>query len=161
MNDATADDDDCDVGTRVQSCMPSAEQMHDQAEYYKLRLEHTLQHTQQGTRLIYLANGGVLAALYFVAEKLSNNRYATLAEVGLLLLLSVMNLIHCFMIVRQGKWYREIDIALADVVGAKRIAIKGRWGTHRLYVSLHFVLAIALLSAGLFVFIGMLGLRLM
>ncbi len=36
--------------------------------YYRLRLEHTIQHTQQSTRLIYLVNGAVLALLYFVAQ---------------------------------------------------------------------------------------------
>jgi hypothetical protein len=75
------DGNDCD--TNAATTQTEIEQARDQAEYYKLRLDHTLQHTQQATRLVYLANGGVLAALYFMAEKLSNNPYAHWVEFAL------------------------------------------------------------------------------
>src|SRR3990170_7075170 len=98
--------------------------MNPQAEYYKIRLDHTLQHTQQATRLIYLANGAVLAALYFIVEKIFSNLDApvAMAEFYLLELLALMNLIHSALILRQGKWYRDIDIALARSVSAERVS---------------------------------------
>ena len=41
----------------------------DASEYYKVRMEHTLHHLQQATRLIYFVSGAIVAMLYFVIEK--------------------------------------------------------------------------------------------
>jgi len=82
----------------------------DVQEYYKQRLEHTLQHTQQATNLIYLVNGAILAMFYFVVR--SPAQY--ISAVSLLLVLAVVNFAHAALIVRQGKWYRNIDQTFAD-----------------------------------------------
>jgi hypothetical protein len=79
---------------------------------------------------------------------------SSLAEAGLLILLSIMNFIHAVIITKQGRWYSQIDIALARTVGAERVKIGGRWGSHRLYATLHFVLCSALLAVALALLFG-------
>ncbi len=60
-------------------------------EYWHKRLDQTLQHTQTATKLIYMADGAVLAFGYFWLKALCMTRMAILTTVIPLLLLFVMN----------------------------------------------------------------------
>ena len=127
----------------------------DASEYYKVRLEHTLQHTQQSTKLIYLVNGGILALLYFVA-RLPSWPYQQALMAFVVEALAIINLIHAALIVRQGKLYSTIDNAIAGSIVDKPTIIRPRgfpWmGTHTLYAVIHSLLAAGLFVAGLCIF---------
>lgn len=83
--------------------------------YFKTRLDHTIQHTQQITRLIYFVSGAVIAAFYFVSQH-ANASAKCYLELSLLFLLGVVNFIHAKLTRRQGKWYRYIDDEFARAV---------------------------------------------
>lgn len=125
----------------------------DASEYYKLRLEHTIQHLQQATRLIYLVGGAVVAMFYFVIDKMSTvPSHRTLAGM-LLLLLCAVNVVHALFIREQATWYSRFDKALAESIGAKEIGREneGAWLTSRwLWAMVHWLVAIAALLFGLF-----------
>lgn len=121
------------------------------SDYYRVRLEHTLKHTQESTRLIYLVNGGALGALYFAAGlEALKPPYRGYMVVGVLSVLALINLVHALLIMRQGQWYAAID---------ERFAIKSQTskvdrptgfpylGTHHLYSLIHAIVTLALLAA--------------
>jgi hypothetical protein len=115
--------------------------------YFRVRLEHTLKHTQQTTRLIYLINGGALGLLYF-AERLDKLKdYQTVVAALFLGVLSFINLMHAFLIRRQGEWYSRLDKAFASASGAKEIERPKGLGSHALHAAIHFGLAAVLAMA--------------
>jgi hypothetical protein len=95
------------------------------AEYYQFRLEQTLQHTQVTTKLLYLIDGALLAMLYFAVEKLQSWTIQDKIEVGILVLLSGINIAHSWFIVRQARWYHLLETQLAEAVGRRRITMRG------------------------------------
>jgi len=105
----------------------------DAPEYFRIRLEHTLQHTPQSTNLIYLVNGGILALVYFIV-KLPTWPYQR-PVLGLVIIgLALVNVIHAAFIWRQGKWYSNIDASLATSIhGRPRIKRPRGPRTHTLY----------------------------
>jgi hypothetical protein len=120
-------------------------------DYYKTRLKHTLQHTQQSTKLIYLVNGAVLAALYFVAkmDELKGQKFHVIAFI--LWILAGVNFLHACLINRQGQWYRLLDTLLADAAETTRPDRPSGFpwlGTHALYAFVHYALGIILIAAG-------------
>lgn len=125
----------------------------DAQEYYKVRLEHTIQHTQQSTNLIYLVNGAILAMLYFVAR--SPEQYVS--AVLLLCILSIVNIAHAALIVRQGKWYFNIDEAFKSSIHHLKEIQRPTgfpWiGSHNLFATLHLVLGLLLLGAALAIYV--------
>lgn len=125
---------------------------HPPSEYFKVRLEHTLKHTQESTRLIYLVNGGALGALYFFAKmgELATHKKEVVFVV--LAILTVINFLHACLLIRQGQWYSDIDSAFAS--SCKAIKVERRpgfpfLGTHHIYASIHLVLTAALLGAAI------------
>jgi hypothetical protein len=117
------------------------------AEYCKIRLEHTLQFTQQATRLIYLVNGAILAMLYFVVQ-LQQFPPKRPAVVIILMILAFINFMHAGIILRQASWYFVLDQELSTWLSSNfnRPSVNGApcLGTHRLYALLHFGLALTL-----------------
>ena len=77
--------------------------------YFEKRLEHTLLHTQQSTRLIYLVNGGILAALYFLTGKTVSGIDKTDVAIFFLFLLASTNLIHDWILLCFGIGLVHID----------------------------------------------------
>ena len=59
--------------------------------FWQKRLDHTLQHTQTATKLIYLADGAVLGFFYFWIKALEISRAAILMSSFPILLLAIMN----------------------------------------------------------------------
>jgi hypothetical protein len=132
--------------------MPKQPKVFSPSGYFRVRLEHTLKHTQQSTRLIYLVNGAALGALYFAAKMEEIALYRRQVIVSFLFILAIINFIHACLIKRQGQWYSIIDRAFASTSQATMLdRPKGfPWfGTHDLYAALHFVLAAAFAVAGL------------
>lgn len=114
------------------------------ASYYRMRMDHTLRHTQQSTRLIYLVSAAVGAAAYFVLREEGFNHRGVVTA-AILFVLCAINFIQALLILRQGKWYRDLDRLYAEVVEARRPeepeGWRRWWGTHPLYASIHFLLA--------------------
>jgi len=119
--------------------------------YYRVRLEHTLKHTQQTTKLIYLINGGALGLLYFaVRMDLSLDRKKIIAA-AVLFTLALINLLHALLIGRQGQWYKILDDAFAEASNAKEPDKELKrpegfpWmGTHLIHAIIHLGLAVVL-----------------
>src|SRR5207253_2395818 len=78
-------------------------------DYYKTRLGHTLDHTQKATQFIYVVNGAVLAAFYFLTGKDVTWTNKTHVGVYLLLILLGVNIIHARLISVQHRWYTILD----------------------------------------------------
>lgn len=110
------------------------------AEYWSRRLDHTLTHTQTSSRLIYLADGGVLALVYFVIQ-------AFCAAKQIVVFASIPMFVLSLLIMTQRRWYEGIDDKLRTLLRVKSIAQdkQPRWkfwkSTHKLYASMHWVIA--------------------
>ena len=121
----------------------------DAPDYYKLRLEHTIQHIQQATRLIYFVSGAIIAMLYFVVEKLAGSESHRAFGIALLLLLGLVNALHALLIRVQSDWYKAIDKELAQSIGAKQVTRGRVWlGSAGLWADVHWVVAAAAFIAG-------------
>jgi magnesium-transporting ATPase (P-type) len=99
--------------------------MIEKIEYYKLRLEHTIKHNQEFTRLIYLVNAGALAFLAFLWKQIPDQNsdnsdfeflkpFLTITALSLLL---AINILHVLFLKRQGLWYRELKQSYWKLVG--------------------------------------------
>ena len=93
----------------------------DQEQRFKLidflikRLDHTITYTQTITRLIYVVNGAILAAVYFGFGKVQPFSYACFAAGVLIFLLFIINLFHANFLHIQHTWYRTIDQEIRKV----------------------------------------------
>lgn len=138
-------------------------------DYLIKRLEHTISHTQTATKLIYLVNGAILAAVYFEFGKVKPLSAAFLIGGILTLLLCVVNFLHANFMAVQNAWYSTIDREIRNVfLSFKNLAeiwpkhlgeqfdnvLKSYASyyrlfpfnrTHRIYVWIHLILAIFLL----------------
>lgn len=142
-------------------------------EYYKMRLDHTVKFTHEATRNIYLVNAAVLTAAGFIFGT-SNNiplQMRLYLPPLLIIILIIINLHHAAILFYQAKWYREIDIEFAEFAKVNRPVIwkniqenplkrKGafqkiasKFGTHRVYVSLHVVISIVLIAIAMLILI--------
>lgn len=120
------------------------------AEYLKLRLEHTLQHLQQATKLIYLVNGAVLTMLYFVAQ-LDKYPYKRGTLVCLLAVLAFINVAHALFYMRAAGFYHQFDTDLRAKL-TKKIPKTAPpsfppFGASWIYAAVHGVLGLVLLTA--------------
>lgn len=133
------------------------------------RLEHTITHTQTATKLIYLVNAAILAAVYFEFAKVRPISFAFLIGGILTLLLCIINYLHANFIAIQSAWYRTIDQEIRDIFISLK-DIQTVWPKHlgdslddvlkiyatnyrffmvkrsqKVYVSLHLIIAIFLM----------------
>ncbi len=138
-------------------------------DYLIKRLEHTITHTQTATKLIYLVNGAILAAVYFEFGKVQPISAAFLVGGVLTLLLCIVNFLHANFMAIQNAWYRTIDQEIRKVFLSLK-GLEGLWSkhlgeslnevleeydtnycifrfkrTHKIYVWLHLIVAIFLL----------------
>ncbi|MGT2501254.1 hypothetical protein ACVOMS_11265 [Bradyrhizobium guangxiense] len=137
----------------AENALRATRKPHPPTTYYRVRLEHTVRHTQQLTRLIYLINGGALGLLYFVAKLDQATAIGSKAKfiiAGVLTTLAFVNAMHARLIRRQGEWYSAIDAAFADASNAKKVQSPSGRGTHALHADIHVGLAAVLIAgAGL------------
>jgi hypothetical protein len=125
-------------------------------EYWQKRLDHTLQHTQSATKLIYLADGAVLGFCYFWIKALGISRAAIGTPALPVLLLAVMNYFHSGLLGNQQSWYNGIDKQLRRLLSEPEVEHSttklSRYfpkSTHRAYQAIHLAIFFALLIAGL------------
>lgn len=125
-------------------------------EYWYKRLDHTLQHTQSATKLIYLADGAVLGFCYFWIKALGISRAAILTSALPVLLLAVMNYFHSGLLGNQQSWYNGIDKQLRCLLSEPEVEHSttklSSWfpkSTHRAYQAIHLAIFFALLFAGI------------
>lgn len=98
-------------------------------EFFIKRLEHTIRHTQTATKLIYLVNGAILAAIYFGFGKVKPISVSFLVAGALLFLLSIVNFLHANLLAVQNAWYRAIDEEIRNVF-LKIRGISDVWPEH-------------------------------
>jgi len=124
----------------------------DASDYYKTRLEHTITHLQQATRLIYFVSGAIVAMLYFVIEKMGQAPAQRYFGIALLVVLGAVNAIHAQIILVQGQWYRALDIRFAQCIGVERPTIGRRYfGSTNLWSILHGLISICAFAAAGFI----------
>jgi hypothetical protein len=138
-------------------------------DYLIKRLEHTITHTQTATKLIYLMNGAILAAVYFEFGKVQPISSAFLVASVLTFLLCIVNFLHANFMSIQNAWYSTIDQQIRGVfmsfegvedlwskhLGELLDEVLKEYGTnyrifpfkrsHKIYVWLHLIVAIFLL----------------
>lgn len=147
----------------------SSEHQYKLIDYFIKRLEHTITHTQTATKLIYLINAAILAAVYFEFGKVKPISAAFLVGGILTLLLCIINFLHANFMAIQNAWYRTIDQEIRKVfltlegleelwpkhLGESLDEVLETYDTnyrvfrfkrtHRIYVWLHLIVAIFLL----------------
>lgn len=133
-------------------------------DYWYKRLDHTLQHTQSATKLIYLADGAVIGFCYFWIKALGVTRTAILTASLPVFLLAVMNYFHAGLIGNQQSWYNGIDQHLRRLLNEQEVnhatTVLGRFfpkSTHRAYQCIHLTIFLALLIAGILMVLYGLG----
>jgi len=122
----------------------------DRQDYFKARLEQTLEHTRHTSKLVYLVNGATLAFFYFVAGR--DFSHKGLALGGILVVLGFVNVIHGLIIRVQKKWFRNIDSVLQQSFDPPALIPKPEgWpkiGAYDLFTLLHLVLGALLIVIG-------------
>ena len=123
-------------------------------EYLQKRLDHTLQHTQSATKLIYLADGAVLGLCYFWLKAIGVTRGSIGAASIFVFLLAVMNFFHIGLIGNQQSWYNGIDSRLRLLLSEPEVEHPERKfsclfprSTHRAYQAIHIAICVALIIA--------------
>jgi hypothetical protein len=123
------------------------------AEYLRLRLEHTLQHLQQATRLIYVVNGAALAMLYFVAQ-LESYPYRRGTLGCILIVLGLINWAHALFFMRLAGFYHKFDDDLrANLTRKIRKTPPPSFppvGASWIYASIHAVIGVLFLASAIF-----------
>jgi hypothetical protein len=129
--------------------------------YWLKRLDHTLTHTQNSSRLIYVVDGAVLALLYFSLQTFGTSRQVILLAALPTLLLAVLNLFHARLIVIQQSWYHGIDGQLRKLLNQPRVEHQPKryWfgSTHGIYRGMHMVIALFLALLAILMFLYGLG----
>jgi hypothetical protein len=131
------------------------------AEYWSKRLDHTLTHTQTSSRLIYIIDGAVLALMYFSIQTLGASRPVILFASLPTFLLVVLNGLHARLIELQRSWYSGINTKLMELLNVNQVnhikSYRVLGSTHRVYRSMHAVIAIFLFLAALIMLLYGLG----
>ena len=146
-------------------------------DYLVKRLEHTINHTQTATKLIYFVNGAILAAIYFEFGKVQPISSAFLVASIFCFLLCIVNFLHANFMAIQNAWYSTIDQQIRKIfisfegveeVWSKHLGelldeVLNGYGTnyrifpfkrsHKIYVWLHLVITVFLLIFSLAFFL--------
>lgn len=122
-----------------------------QASYWLKRLDHTLTHTQNASRLIYIVDGAVLALMYFAVQTFGASRQVIRLLCLPAALLMLLNLIHARLVIVQRSHYLGINARLRELLGLQEIKHetprKYLASTHRLYCWMHVLIAVFLAAA--------------
>jgi hypothetical protein len=118
------------------------------AEYYRIRLDHTIQYTQQATRLIYFVSGAILLGFYFVVEKGQQWAWAKGIGIGLLIILAAINFIHGLILVAQRDWYHRFDEALAKAAENAPVIRRDpkKISVHYFFAAIHWIVAAGIIA---------------
>ncbi len=134
-------------------------------EYWHKRLDQTLQHTQTATKLIYMADGAVLAFVYFWLKALGITRVAIGTTAFPLFLLAVMNYFHAGFIRSQQSWFNGFDRVLRELLSQKAIThtlaptrLRFPESSHRCIYFIHLAMSVALLVVSILMLLYGIGL---
>ena len=125
-------------------------------EYWIKRLDHTLEHTQSSSKLIYILDGAVIALAYFIVKELAyifGNKNAVLIASFPMFVLTILNLMHAHLLEIQRLWYQKIDDKLLNLLSLEPVwKEKGKYfdSTHKIYRTMHYVVAVALFVMAIF-----------
>jgi len=130
--------------------------------FWTKRLDHTLSHTVNASRLIYIVDGAVLALLAALINSLGPGRQVVIIMSFPMLVLAILNLFHSEFVRLQHIWYRNIDSKLIEILGdtaierpsKKRLSFSS---SHGVYRALHLLMASALIVAALLMFLYGIG----
>ena len=118
-----------------------------QAAYWTTRLEQTLSHTHEASKLIFTIDGGVLALVAFVLKTYPDDRSVRLVAVVPMAVLVAISLLHARLIYVQRAWYQGIDRKLQALLSVKPVDSSELEGSaHRLHGVIHLVVGLALLA---------------
>lgn len=90
----------------------SVEERMKYADFLLTRLEQIITWTQNSTKLVYLVNGAILAAIYFGIGKVQPLAHALYAAAFLALLLAVVNYLHANFLQSHYAWYKVTEAEL-------------------------------------------------
>jgi len=123
--------------------------------FWTKRLDHTLEHTQTSSQLIYIVDGAILALLAFIVEKLRISRQEAIFLAIPIFFLALLNYYHSQIIMRQREWYNAIDKRIREVLDNEpEIRFKSDialGSTHHIYSRMHKAIAVFLILAALFI----------
>ena len=128
-------------------------------EYLHKRLDHTLQHSQTATKLIYLVDGAVLGFCYFFIKELDKGPTAIIISAFSVLVLAILNYFHAGLIGNQQSWYAGIDTELRALLGLKEIQHSINppplcpASSHKIWQRIHFILFGSLLITAFIMFL--------
>lgn len=84
------------------------------------RLDHTLNHNHEVTKLIYIIDGAVLAFFYFIIKNFMDKwDYTLYWSSFLFLLLAIINYFHVSFLRMQNGWYQELNTQIQYELGIK------------------------------------------
>ena len=114
-------------------------------EFWTTRLQHTHEHTQSSSKLLYLVDGAVLALLAFIVEKLRPSGLQLLFVAIPIAFLGLLSYYHAEIILRQREWYNAIDHRIREILDKEpslQFESDSRFGgTHHIYSRIHKVIA--------------------
>lgn len=124
-------------------------------EFWTKRLEHTLNHSESASRLLYLVDGAGLALLAFVVEKLRPSGLQEFFVAVPIAFLALLNYYHSQIILRQREWYNAIDERIRETLNNEpRLDFKSKialGGSHEIYSRIHIAIVWFLIAAALVV----------
>jgi hypothetical protein len=85
------------------------EHLDKRVEYLTKRLDHTINHLQTASKLIYIVDGAVLAFAYFMLNTFGFTKRIGFFLGVLSIILAGLNFLHSRFILTQSHWYREND----------------------------------------------------
>jgi len=125
--------------------------------YWLKRLDHTLTHTQNASRLIYIADGAVLAMMYFAVQSLGTARQVILLMCLPALLLALFNFLHARLVLIQRSHYLGINARLRGLLDQQEIEHQTPRhylaSTHRLYSWMHVLIGSFLVAIAVVMFL--------
>ena len=130
--------------------------------FWTTRLDHTLSHTVNASRLIYIVDGAVLALLAACIDSLGVTRPVVFIMSFPMFILALINLFHSEFVRLQHYWYGSIEAKIVDVLGDQPVPRPpkkkvGFASGHGVFRSVHILIAIGLFIIALVMILYGLG----
>lgn len=119
------------------------------ADYWTKRLEHTLNHTHEASKLIFTIDGAALALVGFAVKAFEGPTRLCVTTITLLVLAAI-SFLHVRFICVQRSWYSGIDGKLRALVKEEAVDhenyVKPFASTHLVHIWIHRAVGIGLLA---------------
>lgn len=159
--------DSIDNRNETEKALPEDDQRNDKKindddkikiEYWKKKLDHTLEHTQKASILIYSIDGVILGIATFLVKEFKEYKEIYFIASFLALILSVITFLHSKFIKNQQYWYNTIDKRLRELLDEKMVdpppssKVTRRLFTrsYKILYKIHFIISLALLAIAIF-----------